>query len=80
MDDNEADTSGRTRRRKKPWRYRWPDDFRDEVLMRLLRLNQERAEQERNQAATTAPAAKSRRARNTKKNPTPNLPGMGDPG
>ena len=35
------------RRRKKPWRYRWPDDVRDEVLARLLALNGERAEQER---------------------------------
>ena len=24
---------------KKPWRYRWPDDVRDEVLARLLDLN-----------------------------------------
>jgi hypothetical protein len=29
--------------RKKPWRYRWPDDVRDEVLARLLELNAERA-------------------------------------
>ena len=35
------------RRRKKPWRYRWPDEVRDEVLARLLALNGERAEQER---------------------------------
>ena len=35
------------RRRKKPWRYRWPDEVRDEVLARLLALNSERAEQER---------------------------------
>ena len=35
------------RRRKKPWRYRWPDDFRDEVLARLLELNRQRAEEER---------------------------------
>ena len=28
--------------RKKPWRYRWPDDFRNEVLARLLELNTER--------------------------------------
>ena len=34
-------------RRKKPWRYRWPDEVRDEVLARLLALNGERAEQER---------------------------------
>ena len=29
--------------RKKPYRYRWPDDVRDEVLTRLLELNAERA-------------------------------------
>jgi hypothetical protein len=33
-------------RRKKPWRYRWPDDVRDEVLARLLELNRQRALQE----------------------------------
>lgn len=35
------------RTRKKPWRYRWPDEFRDAVLSRLLALNQERARNER---------------------------------
>ena len=34
-------------RRKKPWRYRWPDDVRDEVLGRLLAVNAERADAER---------------------------------
>ena len=28
--------------KKKPWRYRWPDDIRDEVLARLLALNRSR--------------------------------------
>ncbi len=32
--------------RKKPWRCRWPDDVRDEVLARLLELNAERAKAE----------------------------------
>jgi hypothetical protein len=32
--------------RKKPWRYRWPDEARDEVLARLLELNAERAKEE----------------------------------
>jgi hypothetical protein len=32
--------------KKKPYRYRWPDDIRDEVLARLLRLNAERARAE----------------------------------
>jgi four helix bundle protein len=34
-------------RRRRPWRYRWPDEFRDEVLARLLDLNKKRAEQEK---------------------------------
>ncbi len=34
-------------RKKKPWRHRWPDDVRDEVLARLLALNSERALEER---------------------------------
>jgi hypothetical protein len=32
--------------KKKPWRYRWPDEVRDEVLARLLELNRQRAEEE----------------------------------
>jgi hypothetical protein len=39
---------------KKPWRYRWPDEVRDEVLARLLELNAERAKEEiRSGAAAT---------------------------
>ena len=30
-------------RRRKPYRYRWPDDMRDQVLARLLELNAEHA-------------------------------------
>ena len=32
--------------KKRPWRYRWPDEVHDEVLARLLELNAERAVQE----------------------------------
>ena len=32
--------------KKKPYRYRWPDETRDEVLARLLALNAERAKEE----------------------------------
>jgi hypothetical protein len=35
-----------TGRRKLPWRYRWPDAMRDDVLARLLALNAERYEEE----------------------------------
>ena len=41
-EEDEGDTS-RGRRKKKPWRYRWSDDVRDEVLARLLELNVKRA-------------------------------------
>ncbi|MBA3548969.1 MAG: hypothetical protein H0T76_21005 [Nannocystis sp.] len=45
----------RARTKKKPWRYRWPQDFHDEVLARLLDLNQQRAEQERLTGLAAAP-------------------------
>ena len=40
--DDGGDDGGK-RRKKKPYRYRWPDEIRDEVLARLIALNQERA-------------------------------------
>ena len=42
--------------RKKPYRYRWPDAVRDEVLARLLELNTRRAAEEARsgEVATTA--------------------------
>jgi hypothetical protein len=54
--------------KKKPWRYRWPDEVRDEVLARLLELNAVRAKEEVRSGATSAkkrarqPAARSRRS------------------
>jgi hypothetical protein len=55
-DEEDPDTaeSPTKRRRKKPWRYRWPDDLRDEVLARLLKLNAERAEEERLEGETAS--------------------------
>jgi hypothetical protein len=35
-----------TQLKKRPWRYRWPDNFRDEVLARLLELNEQRHKEE----------------------------------
>lgn len=43
-------------RRKKPWRYRWPDDVHDEVLARLLALNAERAAEEQRSGVAAAAA------------------------
>ena len=68
------------RRRRLPWRYRWPDDFRDEVLARLLELNKHRAHQERlaGHAAegTTKPKRKPARRNKTGGSNNPPLPGM----
>ncbi len=51
--EDEADAEESTgRKKKKPWRFRWPDEVRDEVIARLLKLNAERAEQERLAGAT----------------------------
>ena len=43
-DDEEDDDN--VRQRKKKYRYRWPDEIRDEVLARLLQLNRQRALEE----------------------------------
>jgi hypothetical protein len=59
-DDEDDGEDGARKRKKKPWRYRWPDDLRDEVLARLLALNAERAAEERRlglEAALALPEA-----------------------
>ena len=45
-DEGEEEENGAPSKRKKSWRYRWPDEFRDEVIARLLELNKKRAEEE----------------------------------
>ena len=59
-DEDEEEAGGR--QRKKPWRYRWLDDFRDESLARLLELNKQRAEQEA-LAGTIAIKSKAKKGR-----------------
>ena len=44
--DYEIDEAEQASTRKKPYRYRWPDEVRDEVLARLLELNAQRAAEE----------------------------------
>ena len=61
--DYEVDEEEGSRRRK-PWRFRWPDEVRDEVLARLLELNAERAAEE---ARSGAAAAKKKRGRKARK-------------
>lgn len=48
--------------KRKPWRYRWPDDVRDDVLARLLELNEIRAAAE----ARSRTAAGKKRGRKRK--------------
>ncbi len=43
-EDDDEDSS--KRQKKKPWRYRWSEEIHDEVLARLLDLNQKRHEEE----------------------------------
>jgi len=72
-DEDEEEEGGRARTRRKPWRYRWPDDVRDEVLARLLKLNAERAAEERRAGAAAAAAETANAAplrRRTRRNPT----------
>ena len=54
------------RGRKKPWRYRWVDEVRDEVLARLLELNKKRAEEERLAGAAVGNAKPKKQANKRK--------------
>src|SRR5262249_34971864 len=70
-EEEEDDEEGGGRQRKKPWRYRWPDDFRDEVLARLLELNKQRAEQETlSGTAAEVEAKKASRAGGRRRHPS----------
>lgn len=66
-EDEDEGESGRPRRKKKPWRYRWPDAIRDEVLARLLALNTQRASEEAATALLHAPPAKAAPRKRTPK-------------
>jgi hypothetical protein len=67
--DDDDDEPGKASKKKKPWRYRWPDEIRDEVLGRLLELNAERA---RVQSSATE-AAQKRQPKRTRRHQTPLL-------
>jgi len=54
------------RQRKKPWRYRWPEATHDEVLARLLELNQHRHEAEILGGKQAEKKAKKPKAKGTK--------------
>jgi hypothetical protein len=63
--ENDEEARGK---KKVPWRHRWPNDIRDEVLARLLKLNSERAEEEtRSGAAAVRKGAKKLAGKRTSK-------------
>jgi hypothetical protein len=70
---DEENEEGKVSHQKKPWRYRWPDEVRDEVLARLLELNRVRAVEEQLSGAAAEASSKSsanRQPRKSKKNMT----------
>jgi hypothetical protein len=62
-EDDEEATPGKVSKKKKPWRYRWPDDIRDEVLARLLALNTQRAREEANSGPIVSDGRESKSGR-----------------
>jgi len=67
--EEDEDEDEAPRRRKKPWRYCWPDETRDEVLARLLALNQQRAKEEAQSGATADMARPTKGTRGRKRRP-----------
>jgi hypothetical protein len=82
-DENQLLSASPKSRRKLPWRLRWPDDFRDEVLARLLELNEQRHKQELLAGSSQLSAKKETKAtkktaKSTKATPGQALPGFDD--
>jgi len=80
-EDDESTEEVATRKRRKPWRLRWPDETRDEVLARLLELNRQLALEEgiAGNADVSAMGAGRSRGQVTKpkiRNATPLVPGL----
>jgi len=72
-DEDEEDETGRTH--KKKYRYRWPDEVRDEVLARLLELNRQRSlEEGQLLPSAPGPTAPPKKNGNTKKRKAPSQP------
>ncbi|BAY35425.1 hypothetical protein NIES2107_73370 (plasmid) [Nostoc carneum NIES-2107] len=67
-DEEDEEETSNGRQRKKPWRYRWTEEVHDEVLARLLDLNQKRSQAEilGGKAAQKKPKAKANKKKTTK--------------
>jgi hypothetical protein len=79
-EEEEDEPGAKKSKKKKPWRLRWPDDFRDEVLARLLELNEQRHQEEllagKLAEQSTKPQRKTARRKKSGGSNSPNLPGM----
>ena len=81
-EDEEDDENTLQRQKKKPWRYRWPEEIHDEVLARLFDLNQKRAEAEilggkgADKSKTKGNTKKSRKTGKPTTNNTATIPGL----
>ncbi|HYX18912.1 MAG TPA: DNA methyltransferase [Nostoc sp.] len=81
--EEEEDTENSSgRQKKKPWRYRWCEEIHDEVLARLLDLNQKRAEAEilggkgADKSKTKGNTKKTRKTGKPTTNSTATIPGL----
>lgn len=74
-DDTELSSGGgkKKSKKKKPWRLRWPDDFRDEVLARLLELNEQRHKEEQLAGKTAKDSVANKKAKPKKLSTDPSL-------
>jgi len=70
-EENQSLSASPKSRRKLPWRLRWPDDFRDEVLAHLLELNEQRHKEELLAAGAPSAPKKVPKASAKKKAKTP---------
>jgi hypothetical protein len=66
-EDDVDEMPGKSLGKRKPWRYRWPDDVRDEVLGRLLALNARRAAEEQPRTPSRTPASQTPKRRRLRK-------------
>jgi hypothetical protein len=83
-EEEEEESEGISKRqKKKPWRYKWPEEIHDEVLARLLELNLKRYQEESlggKAAEAKAKGGKKTASKSRKKvsdNP-PSIPGFAD--
>lgn len=83
-EEEEDDTENSSKRqKKKPWRYRWGEETHDEVLARLLDLNQQRHQEEILGGKIAKKSKKKGNTKNTakkgrkqKKQPDASIPGL----